>query len=519
MEIALAAALGSASIQRFARQRRPVSRRIRVMRGKMVRAALRHSAIDVFTPENTRAIFVSPLMVFLGAIFDFVTPLGVAGGTIYLLFVVSAVWWRSPYTAFAFSALATALTLVGYSSINRAEAALWIVHFNRGISVFSFWVVALNICYQKKIAATLMQNRARLQAIQDGTADGIITIDDNGTVGTFNLSCERIFGYSPAEVIGRNLKFLLPEPYRSEHDGYLKRYRETGKRNIIGTVREALGQRKDGSVFPLDLSVSEVNVDGERLFIGMVRDITARKREESERQGFIEKIVRSNKELDEFAYVASHDLKAPLRVIDNVSRWLEEDLEAHLDDDSRENMQLLRSRVARMERLLDDLLEYSRIGRKEDERYSQKTPGHVLMDDVLLLVDKPENFTINVSPGFADTELNRMPISQIFVNLINNAIKHHNREDGTVNVAVADQGNEFCFTVQDDGPGIAPEFHDRIFKMFQTLKSRDQVEGSGMGLAVVAKHVEYYGGRITLDSAESAGSTFRFTWPKNQEPV
>jgi signal transduction histidine kinase len=221
-----------------------------------------------------------------------------------------------------------------------------------------------------------------------------------------------------------------------------------------------------------------------------------------------------NKELEDFAYAASHDLRAPLRVIDNASQWLEEDLAAHLSDMTRKSMELMRGRVRRMERLLDDLLEYSRIGRVADKRFAEAISGTTLMADIQVLLAAPEGFSISVDPQFADIIVPRMPLQHVLLNLVGNAVKHHDRKRGHIEVAVADRGADWEFSVKDDGPGIPPEFHDRIFQMFQTLKPRDQVEGSGMGLAMVRKYVEVAGGAITLDSAPGRGSVFRITWPK-----
>jgi signal transduction histidine kinase len=139
-----------------------------------------------------------------------------------------------------------------------------------------------------------------------------------------------------------------------------------------------------------------------------------------------------------------------------------------------------------------------------------------LLEDVLELLSPPEGFTVSLSPSLAGVEVRRMPLQQIFMNLIGNAIKHHHRKTGNIEVSVEDAGAYFRFAVRDDGPGIPAQFHEQIFKMFQTLKPRDQVEGSGMGLAMVHKYVEVSGGTIALESAEGQGSTFRFTWPKQQ---
>jgi signal transduction histidine kinase len=264
------------------------------------------------------------------------------------------------------------------------------------------------------------------------------------------------------------------------------------------------------------------------MVLSAIVDVTERKQAEQQNLKFNEmleqqvaqrtaQLVAANKELDDFAYVASHDLKAPLRVIDNASKWLEEDLAAHLDDETRDTMRLLRGRVKRMEKLLDDLLQYSRVGRTVESASDGMVAGNELVDDILALLSPPETFKVRVGPGFAAIRLQRMPLQQILMNLTGNAIKHHDRKEGRIELEVEDRGGLYAFAVKDDGPGIAAEFHDEIFRIFRTLKPRDQVEGSGMGLAIVRKHIDSAGGAIWLESAEGEGSTFRFTWPKPQE--
>jgi two-component system, LuxR family, sensor kinase FixL len=179
-------------------------------------------------------------------------------------------------------------------------------------------------------------------------------------------------------------------------------------------------------------------------------------------------------------------------------------------------MNLLRGRIKRMERLLDDLLEYSRIGRITDDRFAEIISGDVLMENILTLLSPPKGFSVRVDRAVSGIRVRRMPLQQILMNLISNAIKHHHKKAGTVEVTVGEDGANHVFAIKDDGPGIAPQFHDQIFKMFQTLKPRDQVEGSGMGLAMVRKNVEVFGGTLELESAEGQGSIFRFTWPKQQ---
>jgi signal transduction histidine kinase len=219
-----------------------------------------------------------------------------------------------------------------------------------------------------------------------------------------------------------------------------------------------------------------------------------------------------NRELDDFAFAAAHDLKAPLRVIDNASQWIEKDLGPGGSERIQRSLQLLRSRVARMTKLLDDLLQYSRIGRTA-EAVAEIVTGGELIENVIALLVPPAGFRVEIDPVFAGMQVCRMPLQQILLNLVGNAIKHHHRQSGHIRITAEQRGAEQVFSVSDDGPGIPAAFHDKIFQMFTTLRPRDQVEGSGIGLAIVRKQVELSGGLLALESVEGHGSTFRFTLP------
>jgi PAS domain S-box-containing protein len=221
-----------------------------------------------------------------------------------------------------------------------------------------------------------------------------------------------------------------------------------------------------------------------------------------------------NRELDQFAYVTSHDLKAPLRGIANLSQWIEEDLGDLATGDIRQQLDLMRGRVQRMEALIEGILQFSRIGRVR-ETVEEVDVGALLAETVDLLAPPP-GFIVDIGPGMPTLVAERTRLQQVFQNLISNALKHHDRPAGRIEVRVheAEDPRLYAFTVRDDGPGIAPQYHERIFGIFQTLRPRDQVEGSGLGLALVKKIVEHHGGRIWLESAEGCGTTFHFTWPQ-----
>jgi signal transduction histidine kinase len=221
-------------------------------------------------------------------------------------------------------------------------------------------------------------------------------------------------------------------------------------------------------------------------------------------------LERSNRELGRFAYVASHDIKTPLRAIANLSQWIEEDLGDQLEGATRKQMDLLRGRVYRMEALIDGILEYARVGRIDTG--IETVDVAKLLNELLTDLAPPPGFTIDIASDMPVFETARMPLSQMFANLIDNAINHYDRGDGHLHITVQDMEDFYEFTVTDDGPGIAPEFHDKVFQIFQTLQARNDIESTGVSLSLVKKIVEEQGGTITLDSVE--GACFRFTWPK-----
>jgi PAS domain S-box-containing protein len=355
-------------------------------------------------------------------------------------------------------------------------------------------------------AATALEEQARdTRAILDNVLDGIITIDQRGIVASFSAAAQRIFGYPEDEVIGRNVSMLMPQPYRGEHDGYLARYVATGVARVIGIGREVTGRRKDGTHFPLELSISETTHDGQPLFIGIVRDITERKRVEQLKNEFVSKV--------------SHELRTPLTSIAGSLGLLAGGAVGQLPEKARPLVDIARTNSTRLTRLIDDLLDMEKMAAGK-LAFDLRTEA--LMPLLHQALEANQTYAEQLGVRFALREcgedvavrVDRWRLMQVLSNLLSNAAKYAPR-DSVVEVSACVHERVVRVTVKDSGPGIPEAFHDGVFQRFSQADSSDsrQKGGTGLGLAITKELIEHMGGRVGFESTPGAGATFYFDLP------
>jgi PAS domain S-box-containing protein len=343
----------------------------------------------------------------------------------------------------------------------------------------------------------------------------------DGLIKILNRQVERMFGFGRAELEGARFDRLMPQRFRSEYAVATLRVLTDMSPCTLGNALDMFGLHKDGSEFPLELTLSPIDpIDfaGEPMMQASIENLTLqrvieREKIEAERDKEQKRheLEQSNADLEEFAYAISHDLKAPLRAIGHLAGWIEEDIAGAAKPETRENMKLLQGRVVRMQKLLDGLLEYSCL-RHTDKSIEDVDIADVVRD-VVAMLEVPPGFVVAYEGDASVIRTERVAIQLVLDNLISNALRHHDRTSGRVDVAMQRVDGVAEIRVKDDGPGIAAQFHRRIFTIFQTLKSRDTLESSGIGLAIVKRKVEIHGGQIWVESAPPArGSTFVFTW-------
>lgn len=354
----------------------------------------------------------------------------------------------------------------------------------------------------------------KLSIVASKTDNAVSISDSHGVTEWINDGYTRLTGYTYEEVVGKNPGDLLYGEKTNMQTIEEMNQKLADKHSYSG---ELLKYRKDGTTIWMGLSITPIIEDNGKIskFIFIESDINERKEAEAKMEAYLNDLEKTNNELDKFAWVVSHDLKAPLRAIGNLAGWIEEDAGETFTEEVRGNFNIIKGRVARMEDLINGLLDYSKAHRKKGDDVEVNVRD--LIKDTIEFIGAPKNCQVEIGNTMPVLFTDKMKMQQIFSNLLTNSIKYNDKEKIYIRVDMKETKENWEFSVEDNGPGIEPQYHEKIFVIFQTLNARDNFESTGVGLAIVKKIIEEEGGKIWVESDKGKGAKFYFSWPKNKQ--
>ena len=353
----------------------------------------------------------------------------------------------------------------------------------------------------------------RFELVVEACPSGIVMVNSMGSISLVNAELERQFGYERTELIGSNIEMLLPLQVRGLHRQHRQVFSASPAMRAMGVGRDLFARRRDGSEFPVEIGLTPIDTGDDHSVLATVVDITSRKQAERAIDLQNAQLRRSNAELEQFAYIASHDLQEPLRMVANFTDLLQERYRDRLDEKGHRYIAYAVDGAKRMQVLVRDLLAYSRVG-AEEKAFKPVNSAELAAAIV-------ERLSSAIKDCGARVELRELPLvmsdevelGQVFQNLLSNALKFRSERVPDIVIDAVRQEQFFRFSVSDNGIGIDPRFSQRIFQMFQRLHERGKYDGSGIGLAIVKKIVARHGGEIWFESTPGAGTTFYFTLP------
>jgi len=357
----------------------------------------------------------------------------------------------------------------------------------------------------------ITESEASYRDLLEAAPDAMVVINHGGEIVLLNLQAEKQFGYHRDELIGQPINNIIPQGFSERLISDDQRSAAEALGQQIGTGIELIGQRKDGTEFPIEIMLSPLHAAKGILVTAAIRDISVRKAAEQQLAQMVEELNRSNQELEQFAYIISHDLREPLRMVASYTELLSKRYVGRLDPDADEFIGFAVEGASRMQRLIQDLLAYSRVGTHGAELLAtsaEEALRQALSNLSGAIADNGAHVTHDPLPIVLADE---MQLVQLFQNLVGNAIKYQGPGVPRVHVsAVRDGEHSWSFAVKDNGLGIDPQYFEQIFGIFQRLHPRDEFVGTGIGLAICKKIIELHGSTISVESQLGQGSTFRF---------
>ena len=380
----------------------------------------------------------------------------------------------------------------------------------------------------EKQTEALSESEERMRSVLNSAMSAVIVMDVDGKILDWNSRAEKMFGWSREEAITRDLaETIIPHNLRDAHKFGLKHYLATGEAKVFNKLIEIVGLHREGREFPVELSISRVKTNDIVTFCGFVTDITERKRAEEEIKRFnhqLEQMVQerthelelANKELESFSYSVSHDLRAPLRAIHGYMNIFSEEYSSKFDDEARRLTTIIMNNTQKMGRLIDDLLAFSQLGRKELIK-TQTSMSHMVSticeEQKRMDEERKIEFIIRpLPPAYADV----VTIRQLWINLISNAVKYtRHKPEAIIEIGADETDDEIFYHVKDNGAGFDMRYYDKLFGVFQRLHSQKEFEGTGVGLAIVQRIASRHGGRVWAEAKPNEGATFYFSLKKN----
>lgn len=357
------------------------------------------------------------------------------------------------------------------------------------------------------------QAEIKIRMAVESCPSGMVMVDTDGIVLLVNTATERMFGYNRQELIGQSIDMLVPMRFRFHHTRHREAFQVSPETRKMGVGRDPYGLRKNGEEFPIEIGLSPITTPEGLCTLSVITDISDRKAAEQAMAAKTRDLQRSNAELEQFAYVASHDLQEPLRMVASYTELLGERYKGQLDEKADKYIHYAVEGARRMQELVSDLLTYSRVG-TQGKPFQPVDAGEVVkrvLTHMTLAIEKcGAEITIGKLPTI---DADEVQLGQVFQNLIGNSIKFRADRPPRVRIDAVLADDEWIFSIEDNGIGIKREYAGRVFQMFQRLHGRDKYDGSGIGLAIAKKIVERHGGHIWFDSTPGEGSTFKFSIP------